>query len=171
LGVRYVRYPDQKRVWLSMARDSGAPGGCGILGGRIEEVGLLPGAEAATSIDATGLVVAPASSTCIPCGLSSPCAPRPTASCTRGSPRPWSGSAASPRRPPGRDPGTGDPNDGRVLGRAGEPLPWERWTGFKTYLEDLSRAGTSLNVVPLVGQERCGPGSWVWPRAGKPGAA
>jgi hypothetical protein len=38
------------------------------------------------------------------------------------------------------------------MGRAGERLPWEWWPGFKTYLEDLSRTGTSLNIVPLVGQ-------------------
>ncbi len=38
------------------------------------------------------------------------------------------------------------------MGRSGKRLPWERWTSFKTYLEDLSRIGTSLNIVPLVGQ-------------------
>ena len=32
LGVRYVRYPDQKRVGCRWLRDSGAPGGCGHLG-------------------------------------------------------------------------------------------------------------------------------------------
>jgi N-acyl-D-amino-acid deacylase len=32
------------------------------------------------------------------------------------------------------------------------PLPWERWSTFNSYFDYLSRIGTSVNVVPLVGQ-------------------
>lgn len=32
------------------------------------------------------------------------------------------------------------------------PLPWERWSTYATYLDTLREMGTSVNVVPLVGQ-------------------
>jgi N-acyl-D-amino-acid deacylase len=32
------------------------------------------------------------------------------------------------------------------------PLPWDRWSSFGSYLDYLGRMGTSINVVPLVGQ-------------------
>jgi N-acyl-D-amino-acid deacylase len=32
------------------------------------------------------------------------------------------------------------------------PLPWDRWSSFGSYLDYLGRMGTSINIVPLVGQ-------------------
>ena len=32
------------------------------------------------------------------------------------------------------------------------PLPYERWSTYRSYLEDLRQMGISVNVVPLVGQ-------------------
>jgi N-acyl-D-amino-acid deacylase len=32
------------------------------------------------------------------------------------------------------------------------PLPWERWSTFDSYFNSLTQVGTSVNVVPLVGQ-------------------
>ena len=32
------------------------------------------------------------------------------------------------------------------------PLPWDEWSTFGSYLDYLTRIGTSINVVPLVGQ-------------------
>lgn len=41
---------------------------------------------------------------------------------------------------------------GGFFSEVGRQMPWERWAGFGSYLEFLSRQGVALNVVPLVGQ-------------------
>ena len=125
-----------------------------ILGGRIEEVGLLPGAEAATVVDATGLVVAPGFIDMHShADFSLPLCPTADSLVHQGITTAVVGQCGFSPAPLLEE--TREQVIRMMdasLGRAGEPLPWERWTGFKTYLEDLSRAGTSLNVVPLVGQ-------------------
>ena len=121
-----------------------------VSGDRIVEIGLLGGAEAATVLDASGQVVAPGfvdihshADFTLPvnptadslahqgittvvvgqCGAS----PVPLLVATR-----ESAIAA-----------LGDPDI---------PLPWEKWSTFESYLTYLAEIGTSLNVVPLVGQ-------------------
>lgn len=36
--------------------------------------------------------------------------------------------------------------------REGRPLPWDEWSTFGSYLDDLEQIEISINVVPLVGQ-------------------
>ena len=125
-----------------------------IEGGRIAEVGLLPGAEAATVMDATGLVVTPGFIDMHShADFSLPVWPTAESLVHQGITTAVVGQCGNSPAPLLKE--TRDQVIRQMdasMGRAGEPLPWERWTGFKTYLEDLSRTGTSLNVVPLVGQ-------------------
>ncbi len=39
-----------------------------------------------------------------------------------------------------------------VMESEDNPLPWDEWTSFGSYLEYLSRIGLSVNVAPLLGQ-------------------
>ena len=125
-----------------------------IEGGRIAEVGLLPGTEAATVMDATGLVVAPGFIDMHShADFSLPVCPTAESLVHQGITTAVVGQCGYSPAP------LLEETRAQVirqmdasLGRAGKPLPWERWTGFKTYLDDLSRTGISLNVVPLVGQ-------------------
>ncbi len=39
-----------------------------------------------------------------------------------------------------------------TVGSGEAPLPWDEWSTFSSYLDYLGRIGTSVNVVPLVGQ-------------------
>jgi N-acyl-D-amino-acid deacylase len=121
-----------------------------VSGDRIVEIGFLEGAEAETVIDASGQMVTPGfvdmhshADFTLPvnptadslvhqgittvvvgqCGTS----PVPLLTGTR-----ESAIAA-----------LSDPN---------LPLPWEKWSTFESYLTYLAEIGTSLNVVPLVGQ-------------------
>ncbi len=125
-----------------------------IQGGRIAEVSLLPDADATTVIDAAGLVVSPGFIDMHShADFSLPLCPTAESLVHQGITAVVVGQCGFSPAP------LLEETQEQVirmmdasLGRAGERLPWERWTGFKTYLEDLSRAGTSLNVVPLVGQ-------------------
>jgi N-acyl-D-amino-acid deacylase len=125
-----------------------------IESGRIAEVGLLPGTEAATIMDATGLVVAPGFIDMHShADFSLPVCPTAESLVHQGITTAVVGQCGYSPVP------LLEETRAQVIrqmdasmGRAGEPLPWERWTSLKTYLEDLFRAGTSLNVVPLVGQ-------------------
>jgi N-acyl-D-amino-acid deacylase len=125
-----------------------------ILDGRIAEVGLLPDADAATVIDATDLVVAPGFIDMHShADFSLPVCPTAESLVHQGITAVVVGQCGFSPAPLLEE--TREQVIRMMdasLGRAGERLPWERWTGFKTYLEDLSRTGTSLNVVPLVGQ-------------------
>lgn len=125
-----------------------------IEAGRIAEVGALPPAEAATLIDAAGLVVAPGFIDMHShADFSLPLCPTAESLVHQGITTAVVGQCGFSPAPLMEE--TREQVIRMMdasLGRAGEPLPWERWTGFKTYLEDLSRIGTSLNVVPLVGQ-------------------
>jgi N-acyl-D-amino-acid deacylase len=125
-----------------------------IEGGRIAEVGLLPGAEAATVMDATGLVVTPGFIDMHShADFSLPVWPSAESLVHQGITTAVVGQCGNSPAPLLKE--TRDQVIRQMdasMGRAGEPLPWERWTSFKTYLEDLSRVGTSLNIVPLVGQ-------------------
>jgi N-acyl-D-aspartate/D-glutamate deacylase len=125
-----------------------------ITNGRIAEVGLLPSAEAATVIDATGLVVAPGFIDMHShADFSLPVCPTADSLVHQGITTAVVGQCGYSPVPLLQET--------RVhliqhmdasMGRSGERLPWERWASFKTYLEDLSRIGTSLNIIPLVGQ-------------------
>jgi N-acyl-D-amino-acid deacylase len=122
--------------------------------GRIAEVGLLPFAEAPTVMDATGLVVAPGFIDMHShADFSLPVCPTADSLVYQGITTAVVGQCGYSPVP------LLEETRAHVIrhmdasmGPAGERLPWERWSGFKTYLEDLSRAGTSLNIVPLVGQ-------------------
>jgi N-acyl-D-amino-acid deacylase len=39
----------------------------------------------------------------------------------------------------------------RAMQSADRPIPWERWSTFRSYIKFLDATGTSLNVTPLVG--------------------
>ena len=122
----------------------------GIQSGRIVEMGTLDGAEAATVIDAAGCVVAPGfvdmhshADFTLPvwptadsmvrqgitttvfgqCGLS----PAPLLEGTRA-------------------------QMVEMMDRKEAPLPWDEWSTLGGYLDYLRHIGTSINVVPLVGQ-------------------
>jgi len=125
-----------------------------IEGGHIAEVGLLAAAETATVIDATGLVVAPGFIDMHShADFSLPVYPTADSLVHQGITTAVVGQCGYSPVP------LLEESRAKLirqiyasLGHGGERFPWERWTGFKSYLEDLSRTGTSLNIVPLVGQ-------------------
>jgi N-acyl-D-amino-acid deacylase len=125
-----------------------------IANGRIVEVGPLPSTEASAAIDATGLVVAPGFIDMHShADFSLPVCPTAESLVHQGITTAVVGQCGYSPVPLLKE--TRDHLIRQMdasMGRSGEPLPWERWASFKTYLEDLSRIGTSLNIVPLVGQ-------------------
>jgi N-acyl-D-amino-acid deacylase len=136
---------------------SGNPGfraDVAIQGGRVVELGLLPTAKAEEVIDATDLVVAPGFIDMHShADFSLPLCPTAESLVHQGITTAVVGQCGfspAPLFEESRDEVIRMMH--ASLGGAGERLPWERWTGFKTYLDDLSRTRTSLNIVPLVGQ-------------------
>ena len=122
--------------------------------GHIADVSLLAAAEATTVVDAAGLVVAPGFIDMHShADFSLPVCPTAESLVHQGITTAVVGQCGFSPAPLLKE--TREPLIRMMeasLGRSGERLPWERWTGFETFLEDLSRIGTSLNVVPLVGQ-------------------
>src|SRR5512137_1443516 len=124
------------------------------VGGRIAEVGLLPAAEAATVIDAVGLVVAPGFIDMHShADFSLPVCPTADSLVHQGITTAVVGQCGYSPVPLLEETRAHLIRQmDASMGRSGERLPWERWASFKTYLQDLSHIGTSLNIVPLVGQ-------------------
>ena len=132
---------------------SGAPGyraDVAIDGDRIVEVGVLDGAQAATVIDACAHVVTPGfvdmhSHT----DFTLPVNPTADSLVHQGITTAVAGQCgASPA------PLLEDTREQVIatLTREDIPMPWDKWSTFGSYLEHLGHIGTSINVVPLVGQ-------------------
>lgn len=132
---------------------SGAPryrANVAIEGNRIVEVGRLEGAEAETMIDASGCVVTPDfvdmhSHT----DFTLPIRPTTDSLVHQGITTAVVGQCGA--------------SSALLLAETREqviaawesedmPVPWDQWSTFESYLDYLSRIGTSVNVVPLVGQ-------------------
>jgi N-acyl-D-amino-acid deacylase len=125
-----------------------------ITNGRIVEVGLLPASEAASVLDAAGLVVAPGFIDMHShADFSLPVCPTADSLVHQGITTAVVGQCGYSPVPLLQETRAHlIQHMDASMGRSGERLPWERWASFKTYLEDLSRIGTSLNIIPLVGQ-------------------
>jgi N-acyl-D-amino-acid deacylase len=121
-----------------------------IAGERIIEIGQLQGAEAETVIDASGSIVTPGfvdmhshSDFTLPVNPTADSLVRQgittavVGQC---------GSTAVPLLDATRD---------QVVAAKksqDRPLPWDEWSTYGSYLDYLAQIGTSINVVPLVGQ-------------------
>jgi N-acyl-D-amino-acid deacylase len=125
-----------------------------IEAGRVADIGRLSAAEAATVIDATGLVVAPGFIDMHShADFSLPVCPTADSLVHQGITTAVVGQCGYSPVPLLEETRAHlIRHMDASMGRSGERLPWEKWASFKTYLEDLSRIGTSLNIVPLVGQ-------------------
>ena len=132
---------------------SGAPrrhADVGIAGDRIVEVGLLNGAEAEAVIDASGCVVTPGfvdmhSHT----DFTLPIRPTADSLVHQGITTAVVGQCGASPVP------LLDETREQVIAAMESkdvPLPWDRWSTFGSYLDYLAQIGTSINVVPLVGQ-------------------
>ncbi len=132
---------------------SGAPGhraDVAIAGDRIAEVGVLEGAQAATVIDASGCVVTPGfvdmhSHT----DFTLPVLPTADSLVHQGITTVVAGQCGASPVPLFED--TSEQVIA-TLKREDIPMPWDKWSTFGSYLEYLTQIGTSINVVPLVGQ-------------------
>lgn len=121
-----------------------------IKGDRIVEVSRLEGAEAETVIDAAGCVVTPGfvdmhSHT----DFTLPLCPTADSLVHQGITTAVVGQCgASPV------PLLAETREQVIAMMESEeaPLPWDEWSTFGSYLDYLSQIGTSINVVPLVGQ-------------------
>jgi N-acyl-D-amino-acid deacylase len=121
-----------------------------VEGDRIVEVGLLEGAEARAEIDAAGCVVTPGfvdmhSHT----DFTLPLCPTADSLVRQGITTAVVGQCGASPAP------LLDETREQVLAmHKGEenPLPWDEWSTFGSYLDYLRRIGISINVVPLVGQ-------------------
>ena len=119
-------------------------------GDRIVEVGRLEGAEAETVIDASGCVVTPGfvdmhSHT----DFTLPICPTADSLVHQGITTAVVGQCgASPV------PLLAETREQVIAMMESEeaPLPWDEWSTFGSYLDYLKQIGTSINVVPLVGQ-------------------
>ena len=119
-------------------------------GDRIVEVGRLEGAEAETVIDASGCVVTPGfvdmhSHT----DFTLPICPTADSLVHQGITTAVVGQCgASPV------PLLAETREQVIAMMESEeaPLPWDEWSTFGSYLDYLRQIGTSINVVPLVGQ-------------------
>jgi len=107
-----------------------------IAGGRIAEVGLLADAGATTVIDATGLVVAPGFIDMHShADFSLPVCPTAESLLHQGITAAVVGQCGFSPAPLMEETRAQVIRQmDATLGRAGEPLPWERWTSFKTYI-------------------------------------
>jgi N-acyl-D-amino-acid deacylase len=119
-------------------------------GGRIVEVGQLEGAEAETVLDAAGCVVAPGFVDMHShADYSLPSLPTADSLVHQGITTIVTGQCGASPAP------LLDETREQVIAMAESddmPLAWHEWSTFGSYLDYLARMGTSLNVVPLVGQ-------------------
>ncbi len=121
-----------------------------VAGGRIAQVGRLEQAQAAITLDAAGCVVTPGfvdmhSHT----DFTLPLLPTADSLVHQGITTAvigQCGSSPAPLLPATREEVLATLESGE------QPLPWEEWSTFGSYLDYLTRLGISLNVVPLVGQ-------------------
>ena len=132
---------------------SGAPGhraDVAIAGDRIAEVGVLEGAQAETVIDASGHVVTPgfvdmhshADFTLPVCPTADSLVHQGITTAVVGQ----CGFSPAPLLEETHEQVIA------TLETLGLPVPWDEWSTFGSYLEYLTQIGTSVNVVPLVGQ-------------------
>lgn len=121
-----------------------------VAGDRIVEVGLIESAKAETVIDASGCIVTPGfvdmhSHT----DFSLPILPTADSLAHQGITTAvigQCGASPAPLLAETRQQVV------EVIKSRERPLPWDEWSTFGSYLEYLTRIGTSINVVPLVGQ-------------------
>jgi len=132
---------------------SGAPrfrADVAVEGDRIVEVGSLAGTQAGTVIDASGCVVAPGFVDMHShAGFSLPVCPTADSLACQGITTAVIGQcgfSTAPLLDETRDTMLA------ALGTGAIPMPWDEWSTFGEYLDYLARIGTSINVVPLVGQ-------------------
>lgn len=129
---------------------AGYPGDIGVQGGRIVEIGRLEAAEAETTIDASGQVVTPGFVDMHShADFSLPANPTADSLVRQGITTVVMGQCGSSPAPL-----LAGTREGAIatLSDPDIPLPWEAWSTFGSYLAYLVEIGTSLNVVPLVGQ-------------------
>jgi N-acyl-D-amino-acid deacylase len=117
---------------------------------RIVEIGLLPEAQAATTVDATGCVVTPGFVD-MHSHLDFNLILLPTADSLiyQGITTSVVGQCGNTLAP------LLDETRGQVIAafeRRGRELPWDQWSTFESYLDYLKGMGFSMNLVPLVGQ-------------------
>jgi len=121
-----------------------------IEGGRIVELGSLQGAEAKTVIDASGCVVTPGYIDMHShSDFTLPVCPTADSLVHQGITTVVNGQCgASPA------PLLSETRDHVVAAMASDdlPIPWDEWFSMGEYLDYLTRIGTSVNVVQLVGQ-------------------
>jgi N-acyl-D-amino-acid deacylase len=129
---------------------AGYLGDIGVQGGRIVEIGQLEAAEAHTTIDASGLAVTPGFVDMHShADFSLPVNPTADSLVHQGITTVvmgQCGSSPAPLLAGTRAAAIAALSDPDV------PMPWEAWSTFGSYLAHLAAIGTSLNVVPLVGQ-------------------
>jgi len=151
LAVWYVRHPDQKRVGIRWLRICGFPRRCGHRGRSHCRSGP-PACDlgGATVIGATSLVVAPGFiDVHSHADFSLPVCPTADSLVHQGITTAVVGQCGFSPAPLLEE--TREPVIRMMdasLGRAGERLPWERWTGFKTYLLGIPTAFVTV-AVPL----------------------
>lgn len=122
----------------------------GIAGDRVVEIGTLPDAEATTVIDASGCVVTPGfvdmhSHT----DFTLPINPTADSLVKQGITTAVVGQCGSTTVPL-----LTETREQVIASMKSEdrPLPWDEWSTYGSFLDYLARIGTSINVVPLVGQ-------------------
>ena len=129
---------------------AGYPGDIGVCGDRIVAIGQLEAAEAETTIDAAGLVVTPgfvdmhshADFTLPANPMANSLVHQGITTVVMGQ----CGSSPAPLLPRMREVTIAALSDPDI------PLRWEAWSTFGSYLAYLAEIGTSVNIVPLVGQ-------------------
>jgi len=120
-----------------------------VAGGRVVEVGGLPGAEARTVIDAAGCIVAPGFVDMHSHGdMTLPALPTADGLVHQGITSIVAGQCGdslAPLLPEARAQTIAWFHFPSI------PVPWDEWSTFGSYLDYLTRLGTSVNVAPLVG--------------------
>jgi N-acyl-D-amino-acid deacylase len=124
----------------------------GIQGDRIADVGQLSAAEARTVIDATGCVVTPGFVDIHShADFTLPVGPTADSLVHQGITTAIVGQCgASPAPRLGKSPKELVATLGALLCFDG--MPWDQWDTYGSYLDYLREIGTSINLVPLVGQ-------------------
>jgi N-acyl-D-amino-acid deacylase len=122
----------------------------GVEGGRIAKVGRLEGTPAATVLDAANCLVTPGFVDMHShADFTLPILPTADSLVHQGITTTVVGQCGSSPAP--LLPGTRE-TVVAMMASKDRPLPWDEWTSFGSYLDYLARIGTSINVVPLVGQ-------------------
>jgi N-acyl-D-amino-acid deacylase len=122
----------------------------GVEGSRIAEVGLLEGTRAEIVLDASGCLVTPGFVDMHShADFTLPILPTADSLVRQGITTAvvgQCGSSPAPLLPETREMVLA------MIASEDRPLPWDEWTSLGSYLDYLTRIGTSVNVVPLVGQ-------------------